>query len=102
MSAIKDQLIEHIEAYAIARTSGNAILASLSATALNTLLDTLLIHDDTSPPELQTPEAQVPPAPQIQTQAPLAPLASAPEAPGDGFELPPQTPAPRVRGRRAG
>jgi hypothetical protein len=100
MSAIKDQLIEHIEAYAIARTSGNAVLASLSATALNTLLDTLLIHDDTSPPELQTPLAQVPEAP--QTQAPLAPLASAPEAPGDGFELPPQTPAPRVRGRRAG
>lgn len=92
MSAIKDQLIEHIEAYAIARTSGNAVLASLSATALNTLLDTLLIHDETSAPE----------APQIQTQAPLAPLASAPEAPGDGFELPPQTPAPRVRGRRAG
>lgn len=97
MSAIKDQLIEHIEAYAIARTSGNAVLASLSATALNTLLDTLLIHDDTSPPELQTPEAQVPEAPQTQ-----APLAQAPEAPGDGFELPPQTPAPRVRGRRAG
>jgi hypothetical protein len=95
MSAIKDQLIEHIEAYAIARTSGNAVLASLSATALNTLLDTLLIHDDASPPEAQTPLAQVPEAP--QTQALLAP-----EAPGDGFELPPQTPAPRVRGRRAG
>lgn len=87
MSAIKDQLIEHIEAYAIARTSGNAVLASLSATALNTLLNTLLIHDDASPPQ----------APQTQ-----APLAQVPEAPGDGFELPPQTPAPRVRGRRAG
>ena len=100
MSAIKDQLIEHIEAYAIARTSGNAVLASLSATALNTLLDTLLIHNDASPPEApqtQAPLAQAPEAPQMQ-----APLAQAPEAPGDGFELPPQTPAPRVRGRRAG
>ena len=92
MSAIKDQLIEHIEAYAIARTSGNAVLVSLSATALNTLLDTVLIHDDASPPQ-----AQVPQAPQTQ-----APQAQVPEAPGDGFELPLETPAPRARGRRAG
>lgn len=45
MAAIKDQLIEHIDAYAAAKATGNAILSSLSAAALKGLLDSLVISE---------------------------------------------------------
>jgi hypothetical protein len=60
MATIKDRLIEHIEAYSIAKASANAVLVSLSAAALKQLIDGLRIEeappvasDDFSAPEIE-------------------------------------------------
>ncbi len=45
MSTIKEHLIEHIEAYAIAKVTNNSILLSLSATSLKQLVEKLDIKE---------------------------------------------------------
>jgi hypothetical protein len=55
MSAIKERLIEYIEAYAIAKASSNSILLSLSAGALRQLVDSLDIKEIAQKP---TPPSQ--------------------------------------------
>lgn len=49
MSTIKERLIEHIEAYAIAKTTNNALLLTLSAGALRQLVDSLDIKEYSKP-----------------------------------------------------
>lgn len=53
MASAKEQLVDLIEAYAVAKVSGNAALMAMAASALQQVIGNLLIVDST----LETAEA---------------------------------------------
>lgn len=64
MSTVKEHLIEHIEAYAIAKSSSNNVLIGLSVAALRQLVERLDIKERTEQPvevdDFTTPEVPRP------------------------------------------
>lgn len=54
MATTKEQIVEFIEAYAVAKTTGNSFLVNLSASALNQALDRFLPPE--TKPEPDSPE----------------------------------------------
>lgn len=60
MTTVKEHLIEHIEAYAIAKSSNNNVLIGLSVAALRQLVERLDIKEPSEQPvevdDFTTPE----------------------------------------------